>query len=85
MKHLIRVSRENIADGVPGDVCKCAAALALEPVCPRGSSVFVLGDSFEFVNNFGFERFDLGKRVQKFIADFDARKPVEPIEFWIDI
>lgn len=78
MKHKIRVSRENIADGVPWDCRRCPVALALRPIIPIEE---VYASSF----NANGKSFHIGKRMQTFIADFDAGKPVKPIEFWIDI
>jgi hypothetical protein len=70
------ITLDKIAHGIPSDCNECPIALALMEHGFDG--VQVLGRGFKFYKDGNRFRGLLPQKARKFIADFDAKRRVEP-------
>ena len=80
----IRITEQDIADGVPYSAGCCPAAMAVKRALPDAKSVSVLSSSVGVVFPTDTWRRRIAMmppRASKFVLDFDSDKPVEPLAF----
>jgi hypothetical protein len=78
---IINVTQENIDKGVRHDIALCPVALAAQDVFQIAVVVgyhTIVDDSNEAYDCLDY---DNARKVEKFIRDFDNRKPVKPFSF----
>ena len=83
MKHIIKVTREDIENGEPDSSGSCPIALATRRagVVNLNSDIYVTGDRILFSNRFA----RLPLKASLFIEEFDLGEVVMPFEFTIEI
>ncbi len=89
MKTVVHVTQECIDNGVSYEPCGCPVALALKPHFDKKKvNIFVAVEWFEIssVSSHSIDRrITLPLIARQFIYEFDARKPVEPFSFEVDL
>lgn len=80
MKVKLNVNEKCIANGQPQDGSSCPIALALHEAVPEAKYIDVDGQVATFKLEDGWYRKYLPIMAEEFIANFDARKDVEPFE-----
>ena len=79
MKKLIKVTQEDINNGIPGNAWFCPVAHA----CARNNIIVgVVETTIRFKSN--GKRIPAPESVKKFVKKFDKRKSVEPFNFLLD-
>jgi hypothetical protein len=79
----VKVTKQHIAEGVPGQSYFCPIALAVKSKLGLKKWVYVSGHSINIApqNGQAEKEFKLTKKMIKFIDSFDIGKPVKPFEF----
>jgi hypothetical protein len=89
---LVQITEKHIADGLGTNCIRCPLALALKDA--TGSDYSVNGYQYTKINkhynerNYSLDystRKNLPQDIRNWIADFDAGRPVVPIEFEMEI
>ena len=81
MIRFIEVTKKHIANGVPGDECNCAIALALKDEYKTSDvSVEVDDGPMLFIGDtiLDLATSETAEEIDSFIKDFDYRENVEP-------
>jgi hypothetical protein len=82
----VSVTSEDIQRGTPGQPCRCPVAIATGRALGSPASVGVFTVYYELdENGVGERSIDLPYRIVEWVRDFDARLPVSPIEFDLDL
>jgi hypothetical protein len=86
MKFTIKVSPQDIIDGIPEDERLCPIALACRRILPKNYDFFEVDDNLNFtdVNENRQYTCILPEVADDFIQTFDNHLPVYPIEFEIE-
>ncbi len=90
MKYKVRVTREHIMAGAPGECGACPVAIALGDAFPdyhfdvymRSAGVYLTGE--HWTSHTATATLVLPEVVPKFINRFDSRRPCKPFSFTIE-
>jgi hypothetical protein len=90
-RYKIKVTADDITEGVAGDCCRCPVARAtLRALRPLFNCVRVAGpyarllESPDLMDTVGV-KVELSEHVQRWISTFDSEKPVKPFTFTLEI
>lgn len=84
MKVTVSVTADDLANGKPGDACKCPVAKAINRAVPRGRGAVVNPSCCWFGPARRFKR-DLPPVAHDFILAFDRGEEVEPFSFDLEV
>ncbi len=83
---VIDVTADDIANGARGNNSFCAVACGVRRAVKNIARVNVHGPTVEMWSVLGaYQHVTLPGAVRNFVADFDSRKPVEPMTFTVHV
>jgi len=77
----VTVTQKDIDDGYAQSITSCPIALSVNRVCDQRVPYAVVNHGEVMI---GVNHYPLPVLAKKFIVDFDAAKPVKPIEFELE-
>ncbi len=90
MKYKVKVTRNHIRAGTPGECCACPVALALDDAFPdfhfdvymQTAKVYPQGE--HWTHNSPTASLNLPLAVSRFIRRFDSGRPCRPFTFTVE-